>query len=127
MTNVWHPRQALVQLLTLNMETELDLITSAAWAVNNLAHKSEENVDLIIRSGGVQLLLRIVGHAEVRCTQLRSVPFSRLTWLPCSRTPRNRLSRDCTLPLALKASRAFPQVAGQHCREPCSFHSGRGP
>jgi len=58
--------QALLQLLALNLETELALVTSATWAVNNLAHQSEPNVKTILHGGGVQLLLRIVRGVEVR-------------------------------------------------------------
>ena len=58
--------QALLQLLALNMETDLGLITSAAWAVNNLVHKSPANVEQVVSSRGVQLLLRIIRTAEVR-------------------------------------------------------------
>lgn len=55
-----------MHLLTLNMETEVSLITSAAWAINNLAHGSQLNVDTILKFNGIELLLRIVKGAEVR-------------------------------------------------------------
>eukprot|EP00951_Prasinocladus_malaysianus_P046626 scaffold647826_cov51-Prasinocladus_malaysianus.AAC.1 len=47
------------------METELGLMTSAAWAVNNLAHDSQENVAMILDLQGVSLLLRIIKYAAV--------------------------------------------------------------
>lgn len=57
--------QALLQLTALNMETELALVTGAAWALNNLALGSEENAAAVLACDGVPRLLRIIRAAPV--------------------------------------------------------------